>query len=112
MPATPGVSGALEKRSYGVFGESGKPPTKPAASGPTCPGPDVFWSMNVVLSVVANANPSGRGIDVGAAGDAFGTGDPGGAGGVCAAADRAKSAIKRPANNDIRPIVNSISEIL
>jgi hypothetical protein len=41
MPATPGTCGALEKRSYGVFGASGKPAMNPAASGPTRPGPFV-----------------------------------------------------------------------
>ena len=40
MPAIPGVSGALEKVSYGVFGASGEPAR--ATSGPICPGPDVF----------------------------------------------------------------------
>jgi hypothetical protein len=41
MPAIPGTSGALENRSYGVFGASGEPAMKPAASGPLRPGPFV-----------------------------------------------------------------------
>src|SRR5664279_1794643 len=96
MPALPLTCGALENRSYGVFGASGDPAMNPFASGPTRPVPVALWPTNVRLASALACRPNRRGA--GTAGDAAGEGVAHGAGDAAAVQiPRSASTIHAPA---------------